>query len=158
MSGFNLNGFKDIFNNLGVTEKKTFRIHLAYQSIEGIILGVLALNEYVFLKSLKGSSYQIGFLFQSSMLVFVFLVFFNEIRKRIRNKKGLLRGTGLMTRLPLLGLMFFPADPLIYSSSQLYHYIFLSIFLVYYFGNIIIYPAINVLLKTKSYTEVMVLL
>ncbi len=149
MSGFNLNGFKDIFNNLGVTEKKTFRIHLAYQSIEGIILGVLALNEYVFLKSLKGSSYQIGFLFQSSMLVFVFLVFFNEIRKRIRNKKGLLRGAGLMTRLPLLGLMFFPADPQIYSSSQLYHYIFLGIFLVYYFGNIIIYPAINVLLKTN---------
>ena len=122
---------------------------MIYQSVEGIILGILALNEFVFIKSLNGSDYQVGFLFQFSMIVFIFLFFFNEMRKRIRNKRNLLRVAGLATRLPLLILAFFPADPSEYSFHSLYHYVFLGIFLIYYFGNIVIYPAINVLLKTN---------
>jgi hypothetical protein len=73
----------------------------------------------------------------------------NEFRKRIKDKKMLLKGAGLFTRLPLILLLFFPADPSAYESQQLYHYIFLGIFLVYYLGNIIIYPLINVMLKTN---------
>lgn len=149
MKQFGFSGFQKLLENLDSAEKRTFRIHFAYQAIEGIILGVLAMNEYVFLKSLLGSSYQVGFLFQFSMLVFIFLVFFNELRKRIRNKKRLLRVAGLLTRLPLVILLIFPADPAVYSAGQGYHYLFLGIFLVYYFGNIIIYPAINVMLKTN---------
>jgi MFS family permease len=122
---------------------------MIYQSVEGIILGVLALNEFVFIKSMNGSDYQVGFLFQFSMIVFVFLFFFNEMRKRIRNKKRLLRIAGIATRLPLLIIAFFPSDPAVYTFNSVYHYIFLGIFLVYYFGNIVIYPAINVLLKTN---------
>jgi hypothetical protein len=149
MKGLSFIGLPASIRNLDIAEKKTFRIHLVYQAIEGVILGVLAMNEYVFLKSLKGSSYQIGFLFQFSMLVFIFLIFFNEIRKRIKNQKQLLRGAGFLTRLPLAALLFFPSDPLAYSSNQLFHYLFLGIFFIYYLGNIIIYPAINVLLKTN---------
>ena len=59
------------------SERRTFLLHMAYSVIEGVILGVLALNEFVFIKSLKGSDYQLGFLFQFSMVVFLFLVFFN---------------------------------------------------------------------------------
>jgi len=135
--------------SLNESEKKAFRLHMIYQSVEGIILGILALNEYVFIRSLHGSDYQVGFLFQFSMVVFVFLFFFNEMRKRIRNKKKLLRISGVATRLPLLILAFFPADPSAYTFDSKYHYIFLLVFLIYYFGNIIIYPAINVLLKTN---------
>jgi hypothetical protein len=149
MKGLSLIGFQTVIKHLDDAEKKTFRLHLAYQAIEGIILGVLALNEYVFIKSIHGSSYQVGFLFQFSMLVFIFLVLFTELRKRVKNKKLLLRWVGLLTRLPLAGLLFFPSDPLAYSSGQFYHYIFLVIFLVYFLGNIIIYPAINVMLKTN---------
>lgn len=149
MSRFSLTGFQKIFKDLNHAEKKTFRLHLAYQSIEGVILGVLAMNEYVFIKSIQGSSYQVGLLFQFSVLVFIFLVLFNELRKRIENKKLVIRISGIITRLPLAGLVFFPADPSAYASSQIYHYIFLGIFLIYYFGNIIIYPAINVMLKTN---------
>ena len=122
---------------------------MIYQSVEGIILGIRALNEFVFLKSLNGSDYQVGLLFQFSMVIFIFLFFFNEMRKRIRNKKKLLRVAGLATRLPLLGIAFFPADPSVYHFHSVYHYIFLAIFLIYYLGNIVIYPAINVLLKTN---------
>jgi len=95
---------KGKYNN---QELKTFKFHLAYSVIEGIILGVLALNEFVFIKSLKGSNYELGFLFQFSMVVFIFLVFINEFIKRAKNKNKLLRITSLMTRGPLFLLLFF---------------------------------------------------
>jgi len=135
--------------SLNHRESKAFRLHLAYQIIEGIILGVLALNEFVFIKSLLGSNYQLGFLFQFSMIVFCFLIIFNELRKRIKNKKRMLRIAGLVTRLPLILIFFFPRSAEAMEGNSIYHYIFLAIFLIYFFGNIIIYPAINVLLKTN---------
>ena len=141
--------FRKRFSNLDQQESKAFRLHLFYQVIEGVILGVLALNEFVFLRSMSGTQYEVGFLFQFSMIVFIFLIVFNELRKRIRNKKLLLRISGLATRLPLIALFFFPSADPSYIANSFYHYIFLGIFLIYYFGNIIIYPAINVLLKTN---------
>jgi MFS family permease len=130
-------------------EKRTFRLHGTYMAIEGVILGVLALNEFVFIKSLHGSNYQLSFLFQFSMVMFLFLVFINEYIKRIENRKKLLRATALLTRLPLLLLMFFPDNVYAFDENQIYHYIFLGVFLVYFSGNIVIYPNINFLLKTN---------
>ena len=135
--------------DLNAAEQKAFRYHMLYQIVEGVILGVLALNEFVFIKSLLGSNYQLGFLFQFSVVVFIFLIVFNELRKRIRNKKKLLRWTGILTRAPLLLLVFFPRSAESMTGDSVYHYIFLLIFLIYYFGNIIIFPAINLLLKTN---------
>ncbi|HSG67709.1 MAG TPA: MFS transporter [Bacteroidales bacterium] len=143
----------DIIRQLNDSEKHAFRLHMIYSSLEGIILGVLALNEYVFIHSLRGSNYQLAFLFQFSMMVFVFLFVFNQLRKRIGNKKKMLRITGLVTRLPLILLMIIPADPVALSAQSQWHYLFLSVFLVYFFGNIIIYPAINLLLKTNYQHE-----
>ena len=130
-------------------EQRTFKIHLFYSIMEGIILGVLALNEFVFLKSLKGSNYELGFLFQFSMVVFIFLVFINEFIKRTKNKKKLLRWTGLLTRGPLFLLFFFPNDTETLTSTSFYHYIFLALFFIYYFGNTVIYPLINQFLKNQ---------
>ena len=138
-----------ILQSLDIREKKAFRLHMIYSSIEGIILGVLALNEYVFIHSLRGSNYQLAFLFQFSTIVFIFLVVFNEFRKRIGNKKKLLRITGLLTRLPLILLIIIPRDEAALVGQSGWHYLFLFIFLIYFSGNIIIYPAINVLLKTN---------
>ncbi len=138
-----------IIRQLNSTEKKAFRLHMIYSAIEGIILGVLALNEYVFIHSLRGSNYQLAFLFQFSMVVFVFLFIFNQFRKRIANKRKMLRVTGLLTRLPLIVLILIPASEASLSGQSGWHYLFLFVFLIYFFGNIIIYPAINVLLKTN---------
>ena len=138
-----------LIRSLNREEKKAFRLHMVYSAMEGIILGVLALNEYVFIYSLQGSNYQLAFLFQFSMVVFVFLFIFNQLRKRIANKRKLLRITGLATRLPLLLLFLIPPDKAALSGNSSWHYLFLGVFLVYFFGNIIIYPAINVLLKTN---------
>lgn len=118
-------------------------------SIEGIILGVLALNEFVFIKSLHGSNYQLGFLFQFSMIIFLFLIVINEFLKRVKNRKKLLQIVALVTRLPLLFILLFPANSEVVLNQGIYHYIYLGLFLIYFSGNIFIYPNINYLLKTN---------
>ena len=142
--------FKNIV--LSKTETKTFRLHFFYYAIEGIILGVLALNEFVFIKSLKGSNLQVGVLFQFSVMVLIFSIFFNEWIKRIVDKKKLLLIVGIVTRLPLLILMFFPTNLSQLQGNSTYHILFLLIFLIFYFANPIVYPIINLFLK-KNYTH-----
>ncbi len=135
--------------SLNKCERQTFRLHIAYSLIEGVLLGVIALNEFVFVKSLLGSSYQVSLLFQFSMVVFIFLVFFNELLKRIKNKRKLLRRTAILTRLPLLLLFFFPHSAEQLTGESIYHFLFLAIFMVYYMAHPIIFPIINLLLKTN---------
>lgn len=136
---------------LDALEKRTFRIHFAYSIIEGIILGVLAINEFVFLKSLGGGDIGVSVLFQFSVFVLTFSVLLNEWSGRIKKAKKFLIVLGLLTRAPLLLLFFFPNQVSTLPNNYLYHYIFLGIFLIYYFANPIIYPAINQFLKTNYY-------
>lgn len=139
----------DLFYNLNEVEKDTFRKHIFYMLLEGVILGVLALNEFVFVKSLQGSNYQLGFLFQFSMLVFLFLILINEFLKRVKSRRKLLRRTAWLTRLPLALLFFFPHHAAAMEGRAIYHYLFLALFLLYFLGNIFIYPNINYLLKSN---------
>jgi len=141
-----IGNFNSFYNK---QEIRTFKLHLAYSLLEGVVLGVLALNEFVFIKSLHGTNYQLGLLFQFSMVVFIFLIFINEFIKRTTNKRKMLRITGFLTRLPLVFLLFFPRSVEELTGSSIYHYIFLTIFLIYYFGNTIIYPMINLFLKSQ---------
>ncbi|MBP6978924.1 MAG: MFS transporter [Bacteroidales bacterium] len=130
-------------------EKKTFRLHIAYSAIEGIILGVLALNEFVFIKSIKGSSYQLGILFQFSVIVYLLLIVANEFLRRIKNKKKLLLITGIITRAPLFLLILFPKTPEMYTDGMIYHISFLAIFLVFYLSTPVVYPLITLFLKSN---------
>ncbi len=139
-----------LFNlNICCEERNTFRLHVAYSIIEGFILGILALNEFVFIKSLLGTNYQLGVLFQFSMLVFVLLIFVNEFLKRVEKRRVFLRRVGIFTRLPLMLLFFFPRSPEAFQGDSVYHLIFLGIFLIYYLAALIINPTINLLLKTN---------
>ncbi len=134
-----------MFKNLNINEKQTFKFHLLYSIIDGIIMGAFILNEFVFIKSLKGSDIQLGFLFQFAIIVFLISVFLNELIKRIENKKKLLRFIGYLSRVPIFFFFFFPNT--INEISSNYHYLFLGIFLFYYLANPIIFPIINLLLK-----------
>ncbi|MFW5793507.1 MAG: MFS transporter [Bacteroidota bacterium] len=134
---------------LNSVEKQTFSLHLSYSFIEGIILGIIALNEFVFVKSLFGSSYQLSILFQFSMVVFILLAFFNELLKRVKNMPRLLKKVAIFTRLPLLLLFFFPHNAEQLTGDSIYHYLFLAIFMLYYLANPIIFPSINLFLKTN---------
>ncbi|TVQ08939.1 MAG: MFS transporter [Bacteroidetes bacterium] len=130
-------------------ERKAFILHMSYSFLEGILAGLIILNEFVFAKSLRGSDYQLAVLFQLGVVVFLLLIVMNEWLKRIRDKKGMLRRAALLTRLPLMALFFFPRNAEQMGGDSIYHYIFLLIFLVYFLGNTVIWPTINLFLKTS---------
>ena len=132
--------------------KQSFRYHLIYSIIDGFILGLFALNEFILIKSLKGSNYQIAFLFQVMVLVLLFSVIFGEILARVKRKKKLIRWVGIITRLPLIFLFFFPDNAMSLDDNYYYQIAFLAILMVYYFANPLLFPAINHLLK-NSYSH-----
>ncbi|MDA3904838.1 MAG: MFS transporter, partial [Bacteroidales bacterium] len=140
-------------NHLNQKEKITFRIHLLYSILEGSVLGVLALNEFVFIKSLKGSNFELGVLFQFSVIVFTGLIFINEFLRRIRNKKKLLLYTALITRMPLFLLVFFPKSDAAMQGNGLFHLIFLGIFFIYFLAAPVVMPNINLFLKSSYRNE-----
>jgi Na+/melibiose symporter-like transporter len=141
------------YKNLSPVEKNTFFLHLLYSLIEGIVLGVVVLNEFVFVKSMKGSGYNLSLLFQFSVLALLFSIFLNEFLKRFRNKRKLLRVVALITRLPLLIMAFFPSDIGIISANLNYHYLFLGIFMFYYLAQPVVLPLINLILKANYRKE-----
>jgi Na+/melibiose symporter-like transporter len=141
------------YKKLSPVEKNTFFLHLMYSLIEGIVLGVVVLNEFVFVKSLKGSGYNLSLLFQFSVLALLFSIFLNEFLKRYRNKRKLLRVVALVTRLPLLIMAFFPSNIAIISANIGYHYLFLAIFMVYYLAQPVVLPLINLILKANYLKE-----
>lgn len=134
-------------------QRRTFFLHLVYSVLDGVILGVLALNEFVLIKGLKGSDYQTALLFQFTTVILLFSVIFSEVLRRTNRKKRMLKITALVTRLPLLLLFFFPSDIETVSSSMLYQITFLGIFLLYYSANPILFPLINQLLKNNYKSE-----
>ena len=71
-------------------EKRTFNFHLAYSIIDGFILGILALNEFIFVKSLKGGDIELSILFLFSSVVLILSIAVNEILKIAIDKKKLL--------------------------------------------------------------------
>ncbi len=134
--------------DLGATEKNVFARHLVYSLIEGILAGIVVLNEFVFIKSLNGSQMQLAVLFQTSIIVFLFSVVIHELVKRFK-KKTTLKATALITRVPLLLTLFFPKTALPPREMVLYHYLFVLIFLFYYLSMPIVYPIINSILKNN---------
>lgn len=136
------------YNKLEIAEKKTFKLHLIYSIIEGLVFGVTLMNEFVFLRSLKGSEFLTGILFFVSMGVYMSLILLNEIIRRSQDKKKLIRLTALVTRLPLISFLFFP-NYLNGNDNIIIHIIFLFIFLLYFLGTTITLPTINLLLKSS---------
>ncbi|MBS2211840.1 MFS transporter [Carboxylicivirga mesophila] len=137
----------NLFGKLNQQEARTFRLHLFYSSIDGIASGALILNEFIFIKSLKGSNVQLAFLFQFSMVVFLFAMVANELMRRFSNRKRFLRITGIITRLPLVGFAFFPSITGEQGLPEIYHLIFLAVFLLFHTSKIAVVPSINQYLK-----------
>ncbi|MCW3785413.1 MFS transporter [Plebeiibacterium sediminum] len=137
----------NILQQLDSSEKKAFKLHLFYSSIDGIARGALILNEFIFIKSLKGSNVQLSFLFQFSMVVFLFAMLANEIMRRYPNRKNLLRTVGILTRLPLVIFSIFPAVNETTGLSPKFHFLFLGVFLLFYTSQIAVVPSINQYLK-----------
>lgn len=136
-----------IFNDLNPQESRTLKLHLFYSGIEGIAAGALLLTEFIFIKSLKGSNVQLAFLFQFNMVVFLFAMLANEILRRYTNRKVLLRTIAVVSKLPLVGLAFFPDVSHQQGLPPIYHTLFLGIFLFYFITRIVVIPSVNQYLK-----------
>jgi len=134
------------------SEKRTFLLHIVYSTIDGLILGLFALNEFILIKGLMGTNYQIGFLFQFTVIVLLFSIVINVFFKVIRRKKHIIRYAGIITRLPLVLFIFFPNEVNSVDDFFFYQLSFLFIFLFYYMANPLLFPAINHLLK-NSYSH-----
>ncbi len=134
-------------NRLEPNEKRTFILHLLYSVLDGILYGALALNEFILLKSLKGTDIQVGLLFEIPAVVLLFGVIFNEIIRRSKNKKRLLRINAILTRLPLAVFIFFPADP--GKITAFHQYVFLAVLLIYYLSTTLLIPVTNLFLKNS---------
>lgn len=137
------------YQSLEPNEKHTFKLHLGFMLNDGLVQGVLLLNEFVFLRSLKGSSFQLSFLFQFSVIAFIFLIFISEWMKRVEDKQKMVLITGILTRMPLALVVFFPSDSAAFIGNSYYHYLYLAAFLIYYLGNLTIFPTINLFLKSN---------
>ncbi len=101
------------------------------------------LNEFVFIKSLKGSNYQLSVLFQFSVVVLIIAVITNEIIESFRDKKKFLKLLAVLTRIPLILLLFL--KPCV--GNTLYNYYFLFTFFMYYLASPIVLPSLNLMLK-----------
>jgi len=139
----------NIQNRLKVSHSElgVFRIHILFSIIQGVIMGVFALNEFVFIKDMLGSKFQLSTLLQMSVILMLFSVFVNEFLRRIQNKKKMLIWASIITHIPLFGIAFFPTNIESYQSFPYYHYIFLGIFFFFYLNLIIVLPVINQMLK-----------
>ena len=138
-----------IRNYLKISEKEfgVFRLHILFSIIQGIVMGVFALNEFVFIKDMMGTKFQLSMLLQMSVILMLFSVFVNEFLRRIQDKKKMLRWAAAITHFPLLGIAFFPTDLNSYLQFPYYHIIFLGIFFFFYLNLIIVLPVINQMLK-----------
>ena len=135
--------------HLNSKEQKTFSLHFFYSLIEGSIMGILLMNEFVFIKSLQGTNTQLAFLAQFTMTFFIVTICINEFLNRVQNKTCLLLVAAFITRGPLLLLLLFPKNVAGLETGLPYHYIFLAIFFVFYFADPVILPTINHLLKNN---------
>jgi len=130
-------------------EKKTFIFHLIYSILDGMVLGILALSEFILIKGLHGTNLQIAFLFASGVVLLTFSIIFNEILHRVHNKRKLLRIIAIASRLPFLLLLIFPAKLESITNFAIYQVIFLVVCLLYYSANPLIFPSINLFLKNS---------
>ncbi len=138
--------------NISLQEYKVFRLHLLFSLIQGVITGVFALNELIFIKDMKASDFQLSVLLQMSVVVLIVSIVANEFLKRIVNKRKMLRWMAFITHLPLLFLLLFPSNSDVYQTSHIYHYLFLGVFLFFYLNLVVTLPAINQMLK-EAYTH-----
>jgi MFS family permease len=129
-------------------EKKTFFLHILYASTDGISIGIIALYEFIFRKSLKAGSFQISLLFMAAVVLMPFAAYILKFLSQFAEKKRLLIYTAIITRLPLFAFLFYPDKAYLTAHHELLLFGYLAIFMMFYLSNPIVLPYLN--LFTKS--------
>jgi MFS family permease len=147
-----MNTIMNVYSDMEPHEKRTFYLHSVYCFLEGIILGVFSLNEFVFIKSTGAGNFKLSLLFQLSVFVLPFSVFFTSYLGKVQKKQRLLFLIAIVTRLPLFLLLLFPRSAAA-IGDPFYQDLFLWIFLMFYFASPFMMPVINHTLKSNYSPE-----
>lgn len=131
--------------NLSYNEKRTFKLHLTYSIIEGSLGGIVALNEFIFLKSLVGTKYLLGMMFQIPQMVLLLAIIMNEIIRRTKHKKNFILWYMIASRLPMLILLFFPSS--VEQVTMFHRYVFLFVLLMYFLSMPVMFPTVTLFLR-----------
>ena len=133
------------FSALGANERHVFLILLAMNIVGGLGDGMMAQNELAFLKSLHGTKEMLAFITQVSTMSCLLIMVYNEILKRIRDKRTFLVAVSVVARLPLLLFAFYPrcADGVMPWHAHL----FVASFIFMGFMGMMVGPATNAMLK-----------
>jgi MFS family permease len=140
---------KEVFRGMNLREQRTFFIHLLYSVFDGVGQGIIALNEFVFVKDLGASTMQVSLLFQVGVFVMPFSIFMVDFLNRVRNKKRMLLLVALLTRAPLLLFAIFPAQSAGTAQHGLYTALYLFIFMLYFLSQPIVLPVLNLFTKSN---------
>lgn len=130
---------------LGLRERITFRLHLAYAACDGLSLGILALNEFILLKSLHCTDMQVAILFQIATVPMLLSTVLTGYISRVRNIRAALRRMAWITRAPLFLFLLFPAAPVANGWAWAH----LALFAFYYMASPFILPSINVFTRAN---------
>jgi MFS family permease len=139
---------RDVFSGMKLRERRTFYLHIAYSILDGVCLGVLALNEFIFLKDIGASAFQVSLLFLIAAFVMPFSIFLTYFVSRVKNKKKMLIRVAFYTRMPLLLFLFFPTAINLLPYRQVFIALYLAIFTAYFLATPLILPVLNLLTKT----------
>ena len=143
---------KSLFNTEGLSlrEKVAFKLHMQGEIFEAFSIGAIALNEFIFLKSLDGASYLLGVLFQVSIAIMLLSIVFNQLIRRTNNKKKLYKLSIWITKIPLFVLIFFTPET---RGEVFFHYFFIGIYLTYSLTKPLMMPLMNMILKQNYRNE-----
>lgn len=143
------NRLREAFSGMDLREKTTFNLHIIYSILDGISLGIIALNEFVFLKNTGATTFHVGVLFQFVVLIMPFSIFFTHFLAMVKKKKRMLLYIALFTRAPLVLFLFFPENIYLLPHKEFYIWLYLLIFMLYYIASPIILPVINLFTKAN---------
>ena len=133
------------FSALGATERRVFLILLVMNIVGGLGDGMMAQNELVLLNSLHGTKEMLAFITQVSVMSCLLIMVYNEILKRVRDKRLFLVGVSIASRIPLLLFALYPATA--GGVASWHAHLFVWLFILIGFLTMMIGPATNAMLK-----------
>jgi hypothetical protein len=90
-----------------VIEKKTFALHLLCQFFNGLVTGIIVIQEIILKKSLLGTDFEVAILIYLTSISFIFSIYGGEIINRTSNKPRTLFVLGALGRGALILIPFF---------------------------------------------------
>lgn len=124
-----------------VIEKKTFALHLLCQFFNGLVAGIIVIQEIILKKSLSGTDFEVALLIYLTSISFLFSIYGSEIINRTSNKPRTLFILGAFGRGALILIPLF---------DNVWFYIFVISFM--FVVDALLLPAWNFIFK-HNYTD-----